>query len=266
MKKVSIIGCGNMGGAIARGLATLHADAKNWLYLCDTSEQKLSSFKKEFSLSGSSDLARAVKDAHIIVLALKPLALLDALKAVISGFSNNPLLISVAAGIKIEQMKAVLGDSVRYARAMPNLPCLIGQGISGIYAEEEDLNQVRGIFSAIGDSLVVKQESDLDTVTGLSGCGPAFTFYMIDALARGGIEKGLGEKDALLLATQTVLGAAELLKQSPHSPQELIAQVATPGGSTLAGLRILEERKAAEAFSQAVVAATKRAKEQGEKK
>lgn len=266
MKKVAIIGCGNMGGAIARGLATLHADAAKWLYLCDTSEQKLASFKTEFSLPGSSDLARVVKDAHTIILALKPFAILDALKGVIESFSNNPLLISVAAGIKIEQMRNVLGDSVRYARVMPNLPCLIGQGISGIYAEEEDLNQVRSIFSAIGDSVVVRQESDLDTVTGLSGCGPAFTFYLIDALARGGVERGLSREDALLLATQTVLGSAELLKQSVHSPQELIAQVATPGGSTLAGLKVLEENKAAQAFTQAVIAASKRSKEQGESK
>lgn len=266
MKRVTIIGCGNMGGAIARGLCLKHKDASQWLTLCDASLEKLELFKKEFSVTISTDPVDSIKEASIIVFALKPYVVLDVLEELKKALNDKPtpLLISVAAGIKISQMKDLLKNQVSYARVMPNLPCLIAEGISGAYAESDaDYSVVERIFSTVGEVVRVEKESDLNTVTGLSGSGPAFAFYLIDALAKGAVEKGLSQELAQKLACQTVIGSAKLLSGDGKTPAELIDQVTTPGGTTLAGLEVLKNKKVEEALKGAVIAATDRAIELG---
>jgi pyrroline-5-carboxylate reductase len=204
--------------------------------------------------------------AEIIVLAVKPQVMSTVLEEIKPLVRAAQLFVSIAAGITITRLQQGLPTGARVIRVMPNTPCLVGLGAScysrGVNATEVDAEYVRQILASVGQAFEVP-EASLDAVTGLSGSGPAFIYRVIESLAVGGSEMGLPAELALQLAAQTAKGAAEMVLTTGRTPAELREQVTSPGGTTLAGLNRLAELQGAEAFREAVVAATKRSAELG---
>ena len=213
------------------------------------------------------DNAAVLAGAETIVLAVKPQMMSAVLAELRPHVTPKQLLISIAAGVTLSRLAKELPERTRLIRVMPNTPCLIGVGAScysrGATATAEDAAVVDRLLTSVGKAFEV-DEMHLDAVTGLSGSGPAFIYTVIEALADGAAAMGLPPKLALELAAQTAAGAAGMVLQTGQSPADLREQVTSPGGTTLAGLKALEERKGAGAFRAAVEAATRRSIELGQ--
>jgi pyrroline-5-carboxylate reductase len=205
-----------------------------------------------------------VRQSDLIILAVKPQVLPEAMSALVE-ISAGKLFLSIAAGVTIEKIRGWLHPTARIVRAMPNTPMQIGTGAS-VYAggpnvTEADLALVHRVLSSAGRAWRV-EENQIDTITALSGSGPAYVFHFLDALIRGAVALGLPEELAKDLAIQTVLGSAQLAAQSPLSPLELAAQVKSPKGTTLAGCAVLEEHDALnQLMARCLAAAKSRAEE-----
>jgi pyrroline-5-carboxylate reductase len=263
--KVGCIGAGAMGGAIIRGLLARGWVAREHLIYYDpdpASRKKMEKMKVEAALDNPE-----VMHAQVVVLAVKP-QLLDPVLAGIKDFARPwHLIISIAAGTTLATLEAALPES-RIIRAMPNTPALVGAGMTcispGSRATPEDTALAVKLFQAVGEAEVV-EERLLDAVTGLSGSGPAFVALFIEALADGGVKAGLPRTLAHTLAVQTVLGAAKLCHKEELHPGRLKDLVASPGGTTIEGLHVLENGGFRGLVMSAVTAAAARAKELGRK-
>jgi pyrroline-5-carboxylate reductase len=207
--------------------------------------------------------AAVVQQAEVLFIAVKPQQTAAVMREV-QPVANEKLFVSIAAGITLNTLCAGLGTN-RVIRVMPNTPCLVGAGAAayarGPQATQDDAKLVGGLLGATGISIEV-EERLLDAVTGLSGSGPAFVYVLIEALADGGVRVGLPRATALALAAQTLLGAAKMVQEGEH-PAVLKDRVASPGGTTIAGLQVLEERAVRGALIAAVEAATRRSQELG---
>jgi pyrroline-5-carboxylate reductase len=205
-----------------------------------------------------------VRQGDLIILAVKPQVLPEAMAAV-KEISAGKLILSIAAGVTIEKIRGWLHPTARVVRAMPNTPMQIGTGASvyagGLNVTVDDLALVHRVLSSAGKAWPV-DENQIDTVTALSGSGPAYVFHFTDALIRGAVALGLPEELARDLAIQTVLGSAQLAAQSPLSPLELATQVKSPKGTTLAGCAVLEEHDALNQLMARCLAAAKRRAEE----
>lgn len=213
-----------------------------------------------------SDNSAVLARADIVVLAVKPQMMQAVLAELKSQVEPRHLLVSIAAGVTLAKLAAGLPPGTRLVRVMPNTPCLVGLGAScyalGDRATDQDGKLVGQILSSVGKAFEV-EEKMLDAVTGLSGSGPAFVYSMIESLAAGGAAQGLPPELALELAAQTARGAAEMVLVTGRSPAELREQVTSPGGTTLAGLQVLESQQGPAAFQAAVEAAARRSEELG---
>jgi len=259
--KVGVVGVGNMGEALARGLSA----AGHQVYLCDLDRARLTAVAARHGAQVCAELADLVGACAVIVLAVKPQQV-DALLADLNSLGGDGhLWISVAAGIPLARLAAGLG-SARVVRVMPNTPALIGEGMSAFAAGPgvlgEDLEVTATLLSAVGRVAQV-DEGALDAVTGLSGSGPAYAFLMIEALADAGVREGLPAALALELAAQTLRGAATLALQPGAHPAVLRQQVTSPAGTTAAGLAALERGGVRAALGEAVRAAAARSREIG---
>jgi pyrroline-5-carboxylate reductase len=205
-----------------------------------------------------------VEQSDVLVLAVKPQSMAQVLSELRPMVGTEHLIISIAAGVPLATLEAGLGAGVRLARVMPNTPALIGAGASGYclgeYALASDESVVRSCLESVGRAHRVS-ESLLDAVTGLSGSGPAFAYVMIEALSDGGVRVGLPRDVATALAAQTLLGAAQMVLETGLHPGVLKDQVASPGGTTIAGLHALERGGLRAALIDAVEAATRRSAE-----
>ncbi len=205
--------------------------------------------------------------ATVIVLAVKPQVMSTALQQVAASMTGSPLVVSVAAGITVSRLASGLPEGTRIIRVMPNTPCLIGKGASGLTAAATatpaDVQLVVQLLSTIGIVETVS-ESLLDAVTGLSGSGPAYVFQMIEALSDGGVKMGLPRATATRLAAQTLLGSAEMLLSTGQHPGVLKDGVTSPGGTTIAGLHAMETGGVRAALMNAVEAATLRSRQLGQ--
>jgi pyrroline-5-carboxylate reductase len=208
-----------------------------------------------------------VSQAEVVLLAVKPQKMTEVLAEIRDCLKADALVVSIAAGVTLRRLAAGLPPRQRIVRVMPNTPALIGQGASayslGEYASPADGELVANLLSAVGAAFEVP-EPMLDAVTGLSGSGPAFAYSMIEALAQGGITAGLPSELASELAVRTVAGAAQMVMVTGETPAVLRDRVTSPGGTTLAGLAVLQERGFGEAVADAVIAATKRSVELGQ--
>jgi pyrroline-5-carboxylate reductase len=263
---IAFVGGGNMARALIRGLvgtATVRADQ---IIAADPDESKLRTLEEELGIRCTKDNAEAVEGASVVVLATKPQVFAQVLPGVAAVLAPDTLLISVAAGIPTGLIERALPAGTRVIRTMPNTPALVGAGATAIaagsHATEEDLALAETLFRSVGISVRVP-EDQLDAVTGLSGSGPAYVFAMIEALRDAGMREGLPGDTALQLASQTVFGAARLLRDENESPEVLRERVTSPGGTTRAGLDALSEAGFAEAILGAVRAATRRSVELG---
>jgi pyrroline-5-carboxylate reductase len=264
VKKVRLgfIGAGSMGGAIIRGLAAAGVPRENLVFYDPDPARQAE--MEALGVKAAPDPGE-VMHAPVVVLAVKPQTMTPVLSALQPFARPRHLMVSVAAGVTVATLEAAFPES-RVIRAMPNAPATVGAGITalalGSRATAEDEALALELFDAVGMAVAV-DEKLMDAVTGLSGSGPAFVAVFIEALADGGVKMGLPRSLALTLAAQTTLGAARLCLEEEVSPGALKDRVASPGGTTIEGLHVLEQAGFRGAVISAVEAATWRAKELG---
>ncbi|MCS7049839.1 MAG: pyrroline-5-carboxylate reductase, partial [Verrucomicrobiae bacterium] len=227
---------------------------------CDVRADRLTTLERELGIRVSADPT----SADVVVLAVKPQQMSEALAAWRPKQTGKELVISIAAGIPTSRIERELGGRPRVVRVMPNTPALVGAGASalcrGAYATEDDLACAEFIMRAVG--IVVRvDESLMDAVTALSGSGPAYVFHLAEALMAAGEAQGLDAATARELTVQTIWGAARLLRESGRNAAELREQVTSPGGTTAAALAVFRERGLMEIYREAVAAATRRGRE-----
>ena len=263
--KISFIGAGRMATALAAGLVKKGFSIST-LSAFDISDFASAKFSEKTGIRISKDIKDALSNADIVILAVKPQNVSEALSEA-RPLIKDKLLISILAGTRIETLKGLSGCQ-RIVRVMPNTPALIGEGISvfchSVGLSASDIGRTEDILSAVGTVCQVK-ESQMDAVTGLSGSGPAYVFDFIQALSDGGVAAGLPRDIASKLAAQTVKGAASLVIETGEHPSVLRDQVTSPGGTTAKGLSILEKNAFRGIVSEAVTAAAERSKELGKK-
>jgi pyrroline-5-carboxylate reductase len=252
-----------MAEAIIGGLLAGNVCSPEWLWVTDPVPARRDRLKSQFAVRVGSDNRQAVAWADVVMLAVKPQVLPSVLEE-IGGDLHRVLVISIAAGATIQAMMNKAPGARRLIRAMPNMPALVREGITALAwttgLADEDKEIGRAVFQAVGRVIPV-EERLMDAVTGLSGSGPAYVFQAIEALADGGVKMGLPRQTAEVLAAQTVLGAAKMVLESGEHPAKLKDRVASPGGTTIAGLHRLEEGRFRATLIGAVEAATKRSQE-----
>ena len=259
--KLGFIGAGNMGGAIVRGLLAGGRVPRENLVFYDPDQARQAAMAK---LGVKAALGNSeVMHAQVVVLAIKP-QLLSAVLAGVKEFARSGhLVISIAAGVPLATLEAALPES-RVIRAMPNTPAIVGAGITclapGGRATRDDVDLALELFQAVGQAVVV-EEKMMDAVTGLSGSGPAYVALFIEALADGGVKAGLPRSLAHSMAVQTVLGSAKLCLEADLHPGRLKDMVASPAGTTIEGLHVLEQGGFRGLVISAVAAASARSKE-----
>jgi pyrroline-5-carboxylate reductase len=265
MKKVGFIGAGNMAGALIRGLLRAGRYKVDDLYVSDVVEGQVRRLKRQHKIEGTRDNRQLVRESQTVILAVKPQAMAGVLEEVRAEVTPRKLFISIAAGFPLRRLEAGLGGQARVVRVMPNAPALVGRGVSvavtGSQATDADLKQTLKLFKAVGEAIAITGEDLLDTVTAVSGSGPAFVYYFAECLMEGGVRGGLAQNLATQLAHATLTGAAAMLSESGMSARELREMVTSPGGTTLAGLGALETHHFREAVIAAIDAATRRARE-----
>ena len=263
---IVFVGAGNMAGALIRGLIGTGTVPADRIIAADPDQDRLGALEAELEIRVTSDNAEAVKDATVVVLAIKPQVFAQVLPGLSAAVPPHALLISIAAGISTRIIERSFPDGSRVVRTMPNTPALVGAGASaiagGTHATDDDLELAETLFRSVGIAVRVPEEQ-IDAVTGLSGSGPAYVFAMIEALRDAGAREGLPEETALQLAAQTVFGAARLLLDEKEAPEVLRDRVTSPGGTTRAGLDALAAAGFADAIMGAVRAATRRSVELG---
>lgn len=260
MTRIGFIGGGRMAEALISRIKSLR-----YISVSDINKKRLKYLKRKYKVKAAKDNLSAFRFGEIVILAVKPqnmAEVLEELRAQNTERRTQKLVVSIAAGIPLSYLQKKL-PGIPIVRAMPNNPCLVGMGITGLAkgkAASRDLyKKAVEIFKSVGDVVEVP-EKWMDAVTGLSGSGPAFVYQCIEALASGGAAAGLPKKVAAGLALQTVMGAAATVIETGKSPGELTEMVASPGGTTVEGLKVLKKYRFSQALVKAVAAAAKKSK------
>jgi len=265
-KRVGFIGGGNMGEALIRGLVGANLVKPTLITATDVRADRCTQLAEQFGVTAHADNPRCVRDADVVILAVKPQIMAEVLREIAPAVEARHLLISIAAGVTTATIRTALNKDARIIRVMPNTPALVLQGAAAIAKgkglEKDDLATAQEIFGAVGRAVVLDEEL-MDAVTGLSGSGPAYVAIVIESLADGGVKMGLDRITAMTLATQTVLGSAQLLSETGMHPGALKDMVSSPGGTTIAGISALEEGGIRTTFIRAVERATQRSRELG---
>ncbi len=262
---IGFIGGGNMASAILGGLIRQGAPATAFEVVEPFAEAR-ERLAQDFGITASAEAGTALARCEVLVWAVKPQAFAEAAQPV-QAHAGRALHLSVAAGIPSDSIARWLG-SERIVRAMPNTPALVGQGMTGLFARDavdpKDRTLVEKVLAPTGELLWVEPESALDAVTALSGSGPAYVFYFIEAMAEAGVEMGLTPAQAHKLAVGTFVGAAALARSATEPPAVLRQRVTSKGGTTHAAITSLQAAEVAARFKDAMRAAQKRAAELGE--
>ncbi len=263
--KIGFIGAGNMAASILGGLVAEGVPPGN-IGVSNPSRGKLDILQERYGVTVSQSNPEVAEAADILLLCVKPQKMAAACADLQDIDFSNKCVISVAAGMTLEGLQALLPEASALVRAMPNTPSLVKAGACGLYAgpgvSEQQRQQAEAIFSGIGISVWVDEETQMDVVTALSGSGPAYFFLLIESLCEGAEEQGLPADTARLLAQQTALGAARMVMEHDDlAVAELRRRVTSPGGTTAAGLRALQDGKLPEVAKDAIEAATRRGRE-----
>ena len=258
---ITFIGGGNMaqaliGGLVARGLPSTRITVSDPV-------EAIRQVLQEKEIHAIDDNLQAIKNADVVVLAVKPQVLAQVLKP-LQGLFEDKLIVSVIAGAEIATIAALTGAE-RIVRVMPNTPALVQTGAHGLYATEavdkEDRDLASQVLAATGLTLWVGEEAQIDAVTAVSGSGPAYFFYMMESMIRAGKNLGLDEKVATALTLQTALGAAQMAITSSNTPAELRKNVTSPNGTTQAALEVFDRAQISQNIQAALAAAQKRSQE-----
>ncbi len=263
---IGFIGGGNMTRAIAGGLLDTGFDPRGIAIAEQLSAQRQLLLETLPGVFVSDDNATIVARSECIVLAVKPQVLAGVCKDLAPAVkTHRPLIISIAAGPRIDDIDTWLGGGNAVIRVMPNQPALIGKGVSAVFGNArtsaDQLATANSILSAVGPVVSVTSEADIDAVTAVSGSGPAYFYLLIDMIAKSGVDLGLDERTASRLALETAAGATLLAQQSGDTMETLISRVRSPGGTTAAALDELEARGIRDIFTAALTAARDRATE-----
>ena len=265
-KKLGIIGAGKMGEALLQGVIAKKLIPTKDIFISDIVKERLIELRDAYKVNAITDNKEMVKKGDVLIAAVKPQVMAETVDGISKVVSNKKLLISIAAGVKIDFFESRLPKGSRVIRAMPNTPAMIGEGVTalarGSNATDDDMKIAEHIFGAVGKVVVVNEEL-MDAVTGLSGSGPAYVFMIIEALSDGGVLMGLSRDVATQLAAQTLIGSAKLLLESGKHPGALKDMVTSPAGTTIVGIKALEKGKLRATLISAVEAATLRSKELG---
>jgi pyrroline-5-carboxylate reductase len=258
--KIGIIGCGNMGGAIAQAIIKKGVAGKKSISLNDKDIRKATRLAKKLG-AVPKDLWRLLKVSDIIIIAVKPQDFFELAK-LMRDYAPGKTIVSIMAGMRIEDIAAALGKGVAIVRTMPNMPAMIGEGITCISykGKIKHLCKVKEVFESVGKVMVVN-ESYLDAVTAVSGSGPAYLFYLADAMISAGKAAGLQKKAATELVLHTLHGASVLLKRSGESPADLVRKVSSKRGTTEAALTIFDKHGLKSTVRTAILKAHRRSRE-----
>lgn len=267
MKKITFIGAGSMAEAIISGLVAQQVvDPKNINVTNKSNEARLASLNEKYGVTGTRNIQEAMKEADVVLLAVKPKDMLATMQSIQPYITTEMMLVSVAAGVHTVSLEGIAAKEVAVIRAMPNTSATVGQSATAIstnaYTSAEQRQTAITLFETIG-SVVVVEEEQLDAVTGLSGSGPAYLYYLVEAMEKSAQDLGLDAGTAKQLIIQTMLGAAEMLKHSTKSPATLRKEVTSPGGTTEAGLKVLQNYEVDQAFIACIEEATAQSKRMG---
>jgi len=266
MEKLGFIGAGNMATALVKGLITSGLYHSDQLMASDNDEEQLRKISEQFGLKVCASNKDLVGECRNVLLAVKPQSIREVLERVKEEIKDVNLIISIAAGIPLKMIQSILESDIPLIRVMPNTPALIQKGVSalatGQHAKTEHMDIARGIFDAVGKTVIVQEEM-MDAVTALSGSGPGYIFRVMECLVDAGEKLGLEAETSLLLVMQTVLGAAHLASESEKSLSQLREMVTSPGGTTEAGLAVFKGKGLEGIIYEAVEAACSRGVELG---
>jgi pyrroline-5-carboxylate reductase len=261
-KKIGFIGGGNMATSLIKGLISSGHSAQQ-IWVSDSNQDKLSSLATRLHINTSATNDALIEDVDVVVLAVKPQAIAQVVMAAKVAFDNgNVLIVSIAAGINQASLSAWLGSDKAIVRCMPNTPCLVQTGATGIHAnhnvsaEQRDLAE--NIMRSVGISIWINNEAEMDAVTAVSGSGPAYFFLLMEAMEASALELGLSKETAQLLIEQTALGAAKMALESAESPSELRRKVTSPGGTTEQAINIFNDNGFTDLVKKSLQAANDR--------
>lgn len=261
-KSIALVGFGTMGKTLAQGLVRSGRYAPEEVRVSCRARDRAAASAAELGVRLAGNNAEAVQGAETVVLCLKPRDVPKALEELIStgALDGKPLLVSIAAGVATAQIEERVLPGTPVVRAMPNTPCLIGKGMTvlspGACATERHIRAATALFATVGRVLEL-EEKHMDTVTGLSASGPAFIYLIIEALADGGVMRGVPRSVATELVAQMTLGAAEMVLTTGRHPAALKDDVTTPAGCTIAGILTLEDGKIRSVLARAVETASR---------
>lgn len=265
MTTLGILGTGNMAEAIFSGLIQKKIFKPSQIHGYDIHTNHLKKLARRYKIIPTSNVSDLIKQSNIILLSVKP----QHMESLLESFKNQnlkgKLFLSIAAGLDTHYFEKKLGSKIRLIRLMPNTPVFLGLGATAYFANRNctsaDIRLAQKMFESVGIVKKVTKENLLDTVTALSGSGPAFVYLFIDSLMKAAVKQGLKKQDAFELAIQTTKGAAAMLETSKEDVASLIQKVASKGGTTEAGLKILHQSKFPQIVRNCIQGATKRAKE-----
>jgi pyrroline-5-carboxylate reductase len=269
--RLAFVGAGSMAEATIRGILEKKIAAPEQLYVMNRSDQaKLDRIHTQYSVNVTNQIEQRnsyIQQADVIILCMKPKDVETTFVDLKPLLHDGQLLISVIAGLSIAKIETLLNTRMPIVRTMPNTSSSIGLGVTGMSfsdtTQEHHKRLAVSMFEAVGIVSVV-EESKLDLVTGVSGSGPAYVYYFMEAMTRAGIEGGLSEEDARKLTLQTVLGAASMVQATQENPAELRRKVTSPNGSTQAALEVLDKYQFTDGIVRAIFRSAERAKEMGE--
>ncbi len=264
-KTVGFIGAGNMARAIIRGMISTQQVRPGQVWISEVNPDQVTSLAADTGVNAANNNFELARQCDVLVLATKPhhvSGVMEEIRGVLER--ERHLVISICAGVRTHRIEEAAGPDVHVIRVMPNTPALIGSGSAAIaggkYADAADLEIASQIFDSVGTSVVLNEDK-LDAVTGVSGSGPAYVFRFMEALLLAAEEQGLTPTEARILVPQMVLGAVRMAVEGDRGLAELREAVTTPGGTTAAGLRVLEENNFMQLMGKCVAAATERSAE-----
>jgi pyrroline-5-carboxylate reductase len=263
-KRVAVLGAGKMGGILLRALLEKGLFSRKGTVATVQHEDRARALAKKLGIEAITDNLAAVKDADVIFVCVKPQVVEEVIEQIRPNISKKQLIISIAASVPTSQIERALQYEVAVIRAMPNTPCVLGCGMTGLckgkFANARHLEMASTLFDVVGRSVVV-DEKHMDAVTALSASGPAYVYIILESLAEAGVKVGLPRDISTLLAAQTMKGAASVVLETGDHPALLKDAVTTPAGCTIDGILELEEGKLRVTLIKAVVKATSRAGE-----
>ena len=261
--KLAIIGTGNMGKAILAGIIAEGVFEAKDINVCDVRKEAVDAVCEQYGTTGFTEASKAVVDCDYVLMAVKPIHFDATLSSLKDNLKNGVIVLSIAAAVKCDRIRGILGDGIKFVRIMPNTPAQVQCGVSAVCPvglSDDEVSYVKKIFSSCGE-VIICDEKTLDAIGCVSGTGPAYVMLFIEAMADAAVSLGIKRDDALKIAAGTVMGSGQLCLKTGLHPGVLKDQVCSPGGTTIAGVMALEECGLRNAVIKSVLAADEKTKE-----